>query len=356
MPSVLSLFACLTRAGASACRRLLGAAPRSAVRRTVIACLLVAAGAGPAAATVTDWLTYRAAFVHEDGWVLDRENGYTHSEGQAYTMLLALHYGDRQTFDAVWNWTQETLRRPDGLIAWKWQDGEIIDHNNASDAEIVAAWALIRAGERWGADYLEQGLALLSVIEHRLVVRREGDALILPGTDGFTREEAIVVNPSYWVWPAIDAFRRYGNTALWQRVEETGLRLLDEAGRGTWGLVPDWVLWPDLELWEERSRASYDALRVPLYLVWSGRMPPVVEHWARFWGSTGRAWVDVRTGEVAAYPIQIEHQAVLLLIERTAGDRSLTPGHLPEIGSATSYYGAVITLLARMAWMERFGG
>ena len=49
------------------------------------------------------------------------QGGDTVSEGQAYGMLLAAAIGDSQRFDAIWEWTQDNLRRPDGLFAFLWQ-------------------------------------------------------------------------------------------------------------------------------------------------------------------------------------------------------------------------------------------
>jgi endoglucanase len=71
----------------------------------------------------------------------------SHSEGQGFTMLFAVHYGDRAQFDRVWQWTKRNLQvRDDALLAWKWEQGAVTDRNNASDADILVAWALARGG------------------------------------------------------------------------------------------------------------------------------------------------------------------------------------------------------------------
>ena len=52
------------------------------------------------------------------------QGGDTVGEGQAYGMLLAAAIGDEKRFDAIWDWTKNNLRRPDGLISFLWSDGQ----------------------------------------------------------------------------------------------------------------------------------------------------------------------------------------------------------------------------------------
>lgn len=99
------------------------------------------------------WPDYRDRFITSDGRVIDTGNGgITHTESQGYGMLLAVAHDDRSTFDRLWSWTATTLRRPeDGLFSWRYeQDVGITDTNNASDGDLLIAWALVRAGRRWG--------------------------------------------------------------------------------------------------------------------------------------------------------------------------------------------------------------
>ena len=116
----------------------------------IIAALLAllsfaACGADP------DWERFKQAYVESDGRVMDTGQGrISHSEGQGFTMLFAVHYGDRAAFDRVWQWTKRNLQvRDDALLAWKWEQGAVTDRNNASDADILVAWALARAAEKW---------------------------------------------------------------------------------------------------------------------------------------------------------------------------------------------------------------
>ena len=89
------------------------AAPRKLLAKATIAvccALLLCAGmlaCGPGAPKNADWDQFLRRHVHADGRVIDDgAGGVSHSEGQGIGMLLAVHFGDRATFDRLWKWTQ----------------------------------------------------------------------------------------------------------------------------------------------------------------------------------------------------------------------------------------------------------
>jgi endo-1,4-beta-D-glucanase Y len=85
-------------------------------------------------------------YVDSDGRVVRRDQGGdTVGEGQAYAMLAAAAIGDGARFDRIWSWTQTHLQRPDGLLAFRWSNGAVTDHQAASDADLDAARALMVA-------------------------------------------------------------------------------------------------------------------------------------------------------------------------------------------------------------------
>ncbi len=103
-----------------------------------------------------EWGIYRDRFVGDDGRVHDTGNNQvSHTEGQGLAMLFAEAFDDRATFDRVWNWTRANLRRPDSaLFAWRWDpnsENPVADTNNATDGDILIAWALARAARHWHA-------------------------------------------------------------------------------------------------------------------------------------------------------------------------------------------------------------
>src|SRR5215217_6420796 len=101
----------------------------------------------------TAWSAYKKRFVRA-GRVIDDVNRISHSEGQGYAMLIAAKAGDRAGFEELWQWTKRELYiDSSGLAAWKWDDRSfpnVTDKNNASDGDILIAWGLIEAADRWG--------------------------------------------------------------------------------------------------------------------------------------------------------------------------------------------------------------
>jgi endo-1,4-beta-D-glucanase Y len=218
--------------------------PRNEPRAILLALLLLLSGNAPGD-PAADWEGYRQAFIRDDGRVVDSGNqGISHSEGQAFAMLLATGNGDRESFDRLWHWTRGHLGvREDGLFAWKWQPGEgVTDSNNASDGDLMLAWALLRAARRWGEPaYARAGRDIAAALRRKLVRVTDHGTVLLPGARGFEHAGRITVNLSYWVFPALQTLIEDGRDPVWQHLLDDGLRLLEIARFGHWGLPPDWL-------------------------------------------------------------------------------------------------------------------
>ena len=108
----------------------------------------------PSAVSSDGWFAFKARFFSDDGRIIDSGNGgISHSEGQGYGMLLAALANDREAFDAMHGWAEASLLRDDtALFSWRYDPTEehpVSDPNNASDGDILIAWALLIAGKRW---------------------------------------------------------------------------------------------------------------------------------------------------------------------------------------------------------------
>ncbi len=222
---------------------------------------------------------------------MDPVNGsISHSEGQAYAMLLSVHMDDRRTFEQVWYWTQHKLQtREDALFSWKWHpDKGVMDANNATDADLIIAWSLSLAATKWQMPVYEQASFHIrqSIIE-KLLYSYDGLTLLLPGEQGFLTEESVALNLSYWVYPALNHFAQ--RNKRFAELRESGLILLRQAKFGYWQLPADWILLSfesegSLEPWAQSSqRYGYDAVRIPLYLKWAGyQSPELLEPYKKF--------------------------------------------------------------------------
>ena len=319
-----------------------------------------------------EWLAFCGRFLRPDGRVVDTSNGgVSHSEGQGWALLCAERAEDRATFDQVLGWTRRSLaRRGDALFAWRWRPdgagGAVDDPNNATDGDLMIAWALLRAGQRWrDGDYTAQGVAVARDVL-RLLVRQVGDeTVLLPGAAGFEQREHVVLNPSYYAFPALRALAQAVPDPLWLKLAADGLGLLRRARFGRWGLPPDWVAlsraggraapapgWP--------PRFSYDAVRVPLYLAWAGLgREPAVANAVRFWADPQHrrlpAWADLASDGVSPYGAPAGIRAIVQLATTRNGEGGAAFQSLPSVDETRDYYSAALTLLVRLAWRDSQG-
>lgn len=322
---------------------------------------IVAAGPGEAASA--DWDQFLRRHVNVDGRVIDDgAGGVSHSEGQGFGMLLAVHFGDRDTFDRMWKWTQKNLMvRDDGLLAWRWSpQTEVTDRNNATDGDIFVAWALMRAGTRWNSQgYLDAGISLARTVREKLIRQTARGVVLLPGIEGFDHDGIVVMNLSYWVFPAFAEFSRFERSPVWAELIQNGHRLLSEARFGRWGLPPDWLrLDAELSLPSDREpRFGYDAVRIPLYLMWGGAdqdaIQPFRSFWAYFAGATFLpGWTNLKDDSVDSYDA-LKGVSAIAALARATPDLGKVP--LPDIDESQPYYSDVLLLLAKMMLWERAG-
>lgn len=339
--------------------------------RLGVAVLLAAIGLVPAPARAADaaltgeWLRYRAGFVVDDGRVRDTGNGgVSHTESQGWAMLFAETFDDRASFDRIWNWTRSNLQRKDNaLFSWRWDPGNeanpIADTNNASDGDILIAWALARAARHWRSrEYRDEAKRILADIRGKLVETIGGRLVLVPGVEGFvTQDGARIVNLSYYIYPAFEEFHRIDPSPVWPRLRRDGLALLAAARFGHWGLPPDWITvdkhWRVTADTPLPPRFGFDAIRIPLYLIWGRaatavRLAPELRFWNAFTDKPVPAWVDVKDGSVANYPAPNGIQAIVRLVRWRAQIKAPPPSP-PVICEHDNYYSASLVLLAAMA-------
>ncbi|MGH6982029.1 MAG: glycosyl hydrolase family 8, partial [Stellaceae bacterium] len=233
-----------------------------------------------------DWATFKSRFIRDDGKLVDNFSALSHSEGQGYAMLLALGANDRSTFDKVWIWTRTNLKRPtDSLLAWNWTPtlggpgGAIGDNNDATDGDILVAWALHRAARQWQAPtYDEAAKPIARDVLAKLVREVGGFVVLMPGLSGFEHDGAITINLSYWIFPAFLSLNEIVPSLRWYELERSGLYLVGAARFGAARLPSDWmVVKPngkggiDLSLLPDKPNYGFDAMRIPLYLLWDGK-------------------------------------------------------------------------------------
>lgn len=310
------------------------------------------------------WLEFMRKFVTPEGRVVDTGNGgISHSEGQGVGMLSAAMFGTRETFDQLHNWTRVKLSRSyDGLHSWRYRPGDanpVSDPNNATDGDLLIAFALFTAADRWAEPhYHEAGLVIARDVLSSLVRLTADKALLVPGIQGFDKPDSIVINPSYYMFPALRRLSAELPDERWNRVWNDGVSLLRSARFGTWKLPADWLSvrrdgraidvargWP--------ARYSFDAVRLPLYMSWAGlQAEPVVESIDAFWSQNGGqnapAWTDLLSGGRASYSLSPGMDAIRRFVrfKRTDGAQTLD---IPAVALATDYYAAALIMLVHAA-------
>jgi endoglucanase len=314
------------------------------------------------------WAAFRDRFLTPEGRVVDTGNhNISHSEGQGWAMLCAARAEDRAAFERMHGWTMRVLKRPgDELFSWRFRPGAGVDDpNNATDGDLFIAWALLEAGARWGvAEWQAQGTAMARDIL-RLLVRPVGEELmLLPGLRGFERAGHVVVNPSYYAFPAIRALALAVPDPAWFQLVVDGLALLRRGRFGRWRLPPDWLAVPRGEGrlapangWP--ARFSYDAVRVPLYLAWAGLVEePGLTGPARFWQDHAAqrlmpAWTDLSSNHLSPYAASSGIGAVAQLTREVAGlPTDVVRIHARQL-TVEEYYSAMLQLLAALVHAER---
>ncbi len=315
-----------------------------------------------ACAADADWETFKQGFLEADGRIVDTGQGrISHSEGQGFAMLFAVHYADRAAFDRLWLWTRQNLQvRDDALLAWKWQpQGGVTDRNNAADGDIFVAWALLRAAEKWRQpEYAAAGTRIAADIRRKSLRRVAHGLVLVPGLEGFDKPEGLTINLSYWVFPALRELARADPAPEWDELSRTGVAILGYSYFGRWRLPPDWLRLGERVLpgGPPPERFGFDAVRIPLYLLWSRKetdalIKPYRDFWGHFEGARALpVWTNLKDDSVDTHGAG---QGVRAIAQMVAEYPALRADRLPALDREQPYYSAVLLLLCKIALRER---
>ncbi|MGR3452946.1 glycosyl hydrolase family 8 [Pseudooceanicola sp.] len=319
------------------------------------ACVLGAGWCGEVrAAPQAEWAAWTAAFLRPDGRVVDRlQGGASHSEGQGYGMLLAQAHGDREAFRRMEAWAARVLAiRPDGLMAWRWrpEDG-VSSLENATDGDLFRAWALWRAEAQSGwTEFAGRAGPIAAALAERCLAtdpRTRDEPLLTPSAESARGAEGVLFNPSYIMPRALRELGIAHDRAELIRAADHGETVLAELSDP--GLAPDWsVVTADGFRAPARHSAlhGYDALRVPLFLVWSGAAshPAVAQSAAFYQASGGRVpTVATRDGKVLEDSDLAGYHALRALV---------TCAPPPDLAGPEPYYPATLGLMTQVARRE----
>src|SRR5260370_10579400 len=283
-----------------------------------------AAGAPARAALMADgWRQYRERFVTAEGSVVDNANGgISHSEGQGYAMLIAERLDDRPTFETIWRWTQSNLLvRGDGLAAWRWspETPHVADHNNATDGDLLIAWALAEASDRWHvSEYRSSARQIVEALAANVVISSRFGPILLPASTGFAgkdQPDAPVVNLSYWIFPAFKRLRAVSDAIDWDALTATGKSLIKLSRFGPRRLPGDWISLAAAQPAPAPSFPAvfgYDAVRIPFYLAWG---QPADRDLLKFFLPLDLSVIDIKTASPGQKLSDPDYAAIANLVE-----------------------------------------
>ena len=314
---------------------------------------IASAAPGPATLLADGWRQYKERFVTSDGRVVDNANGgISHSEGQGYAMLIAERLNDRPTFEAIWRWTEGNLFvRGDGLAAWRWtpKTPHVTDHNNATDGDLLMAWALTEASDKWHVpEYRKSARQIVEALAAKVVISSRFGPILLPAATGFAgkdRPEGPVINLSYWIFPAFKQLRTLSDVIDWDAVGATGKTLIGLSRFGPKQLPSNWISLGAAQPEPAHSFPpvfGYDAVRIPFYLAWG---EPADRDLLKSFVPLDLSVVDVNTGNPGEKLSDPDYEAMATLVQCVG---SQAPGQWKAFHGAF-YYPAALHLLALIA-------
>ncbi|WP_235919495.1 glycosyl hydrolase family 8 [Aureimonas psammosilenae] len=313
------------------------------------------------------WALYASRFVSPEGRVIDDVNGgISHSEGQGYGLLIAVAADDRAGFERMLGWTRaELFVRGDDLAAWRWDPNatpHITDRNNATDGDILIAWALYRAAKRWDRPkWRNEARAIVEAVMAKTTAPSAFGTVMLPGAQGFKAEDqpdGPVVNLSYWVFPALEELGEISPKLKRSGIAENGLRLAKVARFGQAGLPADWTSLKGEQPAPAKgfpAEFGYNALRIPLYLAWSTHADePLLAGFTDALSAQagGFRTVDLATGVTKDVLTDPGYRAVADVAQCALGRAAKAAS--AENFEPTSYYPSTLHILALMALAERY--
>ena len=312
-----------------------------------------------------NWITYKEQFI-TNGQVIDGEdNNSTNSEAQGFALLFAIFSNDRKQFEKIWAWTQQHMQREDYLFREQVSFSEqacdkacISAKPNASNGDIIIAWALLAAENKWDRQiYLVEGFRVLDAIKAKLIDKKFGFQLVLPTEQSVdVGNDPLQINLSYWVFPAFNVFTEVTGDPIWTEVYQSGISLMKWARFGYWGLPADWMMLSEDKITlvgANSSRYGENANRLPLYLMLAeDYQTELTAPFIDFWGQDNvPASVDLITDKASINTANSGMKAIQKATE--ANMNGETEVIFPEINAETDYYSATFILLSQLAMIKQ---
>jgi endoglucanase len=225
----------------------------------------------------------------------------------------------------------------------------VADHNNATDGDLLLAWALAEAGDRWHvSEYRKSARQIVEALAANVVISSRFGPILLPASTGFAAKDqpdAPVVNLSYWIFPAFKHLRAVSDAIDWDALTATGKTLIELSRFGPRRLPGDWISLAAAQPAPAHSFPAvfgYDAVRIPFYLAWG---QPGDRDLLKVFLPLDLSVIDVKTASPGQKLSDPDYAAIASLVE-CVGSR--TPAQWKPL-HGEFYYPAALYLLALVA-------
>jgi len=327
----------------------------------------------------TQWRAFASRHIQGDGRVVDfsMPDQRSTSEGQSYAMFFALVDNDPVMFERVLGWARHNLmgdRAYERLPAWLWGkagDGSwrVLDANNATDADLWISYCLLEAGRLWERKgFTSAGMRKLQLVREQVLANVPGlGQMLLPGREGFHREQQWTFNPSYVPLQLLRRFAAADPKGPWNALATNSAKMI--AGSAPAGFAADWIGWNGHAFGIDPAKGgtgSYDAIRVYL---WAGMLDRADPLRARLLADLSgpqqmlgtQGWlaekIDVKQG-VGTGKAPVGFSAALLPYLAALGEGALLKAQLQRIplpgtpaANALPYYERTLVLFGQ-GWLD----
>ena len=244
---------------------------------------------------------------------------------------------------------------------------QVPDLNNASDGDLFYAWALSAVAIRYQraelaakARAMATDLARLCVVPHP---NGSAEHLFLAGAQGFATLTGYVINPSYYFPRAMRDLAAATGVAVLDKAATDGEALMARIADRQ--LVPDWITM-EAQGWSAppdgfSPNAGYEAMRVPLFAVWSGTAQSaavrryVAAAAAAFSTSGGPGTTTVFDAKSGASLERSPHPGYGAIAGLAACATAGAIGAaIPDFSANQPYYPATLHLMALVAEVEMY--
>ena len=328
-----------------------------------------------------DWERFVKRYMPDDAHVVDVSfDRKTVSEGQSYAMFFALVANQRSRFDALLNWTSQTLAQGhlgDKLPDWYWGPlpgggWGIKDPTSATDADLLIVYDLLEAARLWNAPgYAITARRMMALIARTDVVDSGIAGLVLlPGEAGFNdSDKRFFIDPSYLPGFVMARMADTDPAGPWQRIWDGLVLMLQRYCK--MGVAPNlFVVDRQGDLSADTDRpavGSYDAIRVYLWAGMSGRnSEDLVRQFAPFAALVSRLGsppeqTDPLTGAALGPFSPTGFSGAVLPFLAAAGDRKTLDRQISRLrwarlramlGGQTAYYDDALILFGK-GWQEK---